>query len=528
MTKKKVIISAGVIVVLLSATAVYLSGYFGPTDSSETRICSRYNEQKNIIQVICDTTLPEIYGDIGKDNVLKRESADGTWFLNSSLIISAGAVLTINSPDVHWIKINSEGRSYAIPEVISSDRDISDSTPYLIHVFGGLDLNGIKITSWSPATGDYSRQKPDGSIPRPYITVEEQAQPSQIADSEIAYLGYNSPRKQGFSFYGGDRSNITGNRIHDLWYGFYSTGVGYIRLENNSIYDNMKYGIDPHTGSHDLLVTNNNIYNSRIGLICSLNCSNLLFENNVIKNNKEVGLMLSKGTVNSTARQNNITSSDTGISVSGSHSNNIEGNTLSQVSDGIAVKNNSSRNIIMDNVVFDAGDCAIMVGLGEGNIVTSNHLQRYKGGALCFSNGANNSTAQSNLIDGLGEYGIDVRGKDTKMNKFIDNHIQLSNSAIRVYNNTGSLFVANKVGNTNDHQYVVSGNSNLTLVKTHFVGDRIRSAGTESNVVTISNSGIIDVTVERQGANDTSTRYDTDRQPYIGNLSYATINLHSR
>ena len=114
------------------------------------------------------------------------------------------------------------------------------------------------------------------------------------------------------------------------------------------------------------------------------------------------------------------------------------------------------------------------------------------------------------------------------MNTFIDNHIQLSNSAIRVYNNTGSLFVANKVGNTNDHQYVVSGNSNLTLVKTHFVGDRIRSAGTESNVVTISNSGIIDVTVERQGANDTSTRYDTDRQPYIGNLSYATINLHSR
>ena len=64
MTKKKVILSAGVIVVLLSATAVYLSGYFGPTDSSETRICSRYNEQKNIIKVICDTTLPEIYSDI--------------------------------------------------------------------------------------------------------------------------------------------------------------------------------------------------------------------------------------------------------------------------------------------------------------------------------------------------------------------------------------------------------------------------------------------------------------------------------
>ena len=66
-----------------------------------------------------------------------------------------------------------------------------------------FSLDGVKITSWNPQTNNYATQRPDGTVPRPYITIEEQADPSHIVDSEIAYMGYDSPRKKGINFYGG-------------------------------------------------------------------------------------------------------------------------------------------------------------------------------------------------------------------------------------------------------------------------------------------------------------------------------------
>ena len=58
---------------------------------------------------------------------------------------------------------------------------------------------------------------------------------------------------------------------------------------------------------------------------------------------------------------------------------------------------------------------------------------------------------------------------------------------------TGTLFINNLVGNTNDHEYLISSNSTLNLVKTRFMGDAVRAAGTETNTVNIINSSIIDV-----------------------------------
>lgn len=134
-------------------------------------------------------------------------------------------------------------------------------------------------------------------------------------------------------------------------------------IENNTVHDNFKYGIDPHTGSHDMKIRNNDIHNSRIGLICSLECSNLIFEKNRIEGNKEVGLMFSKKTVNSTARLNNISLSNTGIAVSDSHSNSVYDNAVSRSVDGLSVKNNSSDNMVFNNTISDPKDCGIIVAL---------------------------------------------------------------------------------------------------------------------------------------------------------------------
>jgi mannuronan 5-epimerase len=150
--------------------------------------------------------------------------------------------LTINDT---WLKIES----YYLAAV-----DKEDIHPHNIEVYGALDVDNATITSWNSSRHYHERQYHDGRIPRPYIIVRENAGASSITNSELAYLGYNNSRSQDLNFYGGDNTNVTNNKIHDLWYGFYFDHLGYTRIEGNLVYNNTIYGIDPHTGSHDMIV----------------------------------------------------------------------------------------------------------------------------------------------------------------------------------------------------------------------------------------------------------------------------------
>jgi poly(beta-D-mannuronate) C5 epimerase len=518
LSKKNVtiIVSAAIVSLFLVSIAILtLSGFLSLwKDKPQILSCAQFSNETRAITVTCDFTLSEVHDAISDDSALKKESADGVWFLNSSIIISKGAVLTINPTEARWLKISSESFGKIEP------------TPYIIDVYGGFDIQGIRITSWNPLTNNYTYQRPEGTVPRPSIIVQEGADPSHIEDSEIAYLGYNSSRKHGISFYGGDRSVLSGNKIHDLWYGFFSTNVGHMIIENNDVYRNLRYGIDPHEGSHDFIIKGNYIYKSRIGLICSLQCSNMVFENNRIENNNEAGIMFSRDTVNSTARYNNITLSDTGISVSDSHSNRIYHNALLSNDYGVAIKNNSSENLLFDNIIYDPTECGILVGLGRNNTISENRVENYKESGICLTKG-NQNTFHSNIIDGLGKYAIDVRHGGIG-NSFSGNAINLASNAIRVYNNTGTLFINNKVGNTDGHQYLISGNSTLNLINTRFLGDRIRAAGMDINTVKIWNSGVLEILTNHAGNASDVSIYETDVKPYVAKLSYVTINLYSK
>ena len=58
----------------------------------------------------------------------------------------------------------------------------------------------------------------------------------------------------------GHGSVIRNNDIHHLYFGFYSVGVGGMVIENNKVHDMGHYGIDPHTGTHDMVIRNNTVY----------------------------------------------------------------------------------------------------------------------------------------------------------------------------------------------------------------------------------------------------------------------------
>ena len=96
-----------------------------------------------------------------------------------------------------------------------------------------------------------------------------------IQNSELAYLGYSCSGCGGVTFNGGENSILKNNDIHHIYKGFYSKGMKHMLIEGNRVYGNDKYGIDPHTGTYNMTIRNNTVFdNGNSGIICSLDCYN--------------------------------------------------------------------------------------------------------------------------------------------------------------------------------------------------------------------------------------------------------------
>ena len=348
--------------------------------------CISYDPSTNIITVTCNSaTLTDIDNQLNDNTILdKEQSNNGVWLLNAGIIVADKATLYINSTDTTWLKINADG-----------------DTEHIIEVYGNLKIDSVKITSWNPNTNDYAtipaydEDKEPELIP--YIIVEGEATgTTDITNSELAYLNY-------LSYYGGDGSVLKGNHIHDLWFGFYSSGVGDMIIEDNHIHDNTIYGLDPHTKTHDMIIRNNVVHgNGGIGIICSLDCYNITIEGNEVYNNADSGIMFSRNMYNSVARNNHVHDEVKGIFVSASHNNEVYNNTVSDSGDGIYLKAESSNNKIYHNTIINATSNGILVNTGASdNTFTSNTIINATGLGINVDEGSvnNNKFENNNLIN---------------------------------------------------------------------------------------------------------------------------------
>jgi parallel beta-helix repeat protein len=335
-----------------------------------------YDSSEKVIIVNCESTnLTGIYNQLRDSALLRRESTNGVWLLNAGITIEKDATLHINSTDVIWLKIVGDGES-----------------AHVIRVSGSLKIDSAKISSWNSETNDYIKFRTDkrlplalteeqleiNKLPRPYLFIDHANGSTNITNSELAYLGYdcNESMCHGLSFLGSESNTIKGNNIHHNNRGFYSSELGETILENNYVYTNYDYGIDPHTATHDVIIRNNTVYdNGGIGIICSLDCYNMMMEDNSVYNNVVAGMMLTRNTSNSVIRNNNISNESTGISISQSHNNEIYNNTLRDVKSGIDVKNNSYENLLFDNIIKRALNYGFRItDSPSGNILESNTI----------------------------------------------------------------------------------------------------------------------------------------------------------
>jgi parallel beta-helix repeat protein len=344
--------------------------------------CITYDSSTRSIMISCSSaSLTDINNKLHDSNVLAKQAIDSaSWLLNANLIIDKGSKFHINSTDTKWLKIISSSSA----GIHNNRRGATSGSSNVnsIHVFGSLNIDSVKITSWNPLTNTYvTLTTSNATIPRPYLRIEPGATgTTNIVNSEIAYLGFDTSfaglGAGGLNYYAGDGSILRGNNIHNLWYGPYLSGVGNMIIEKNQSHHNLNYGFDPHTGSHDIIIRNNLAHdNGQEGIICSVNCSNILFDNNRTYHNEKSGIMLSRNTYNSIVRNNFIYNEINGIHISQSHNNQVYNNTISNSVNGIDATPGSSNNNVHNNVIMNSKIAMLTDSSSPGNTFSSNKIK---------------------------------------------------------------------------------------------------------------------------------------------------------
>jgi parallel beta-helix repeat protein len=325
--------------------------------------CTEYDQTENTITVNCNSSFSDVARAVNDPKIM-GSLGNGVYILNATLEIADDITFEMNSskPDdnLQYLKIAHENG---------------------IIVYGKILIDGIKITSWNASSNDVIPQDINGTIRRGYIQFAA-SEGSQIINSEFGYLGDVEPGRRGFDLLGdgdGEPSHdmvIRRNKFHDMWFAFYSREAYNIIVDGNEYYNNIKYALDPHTVTHDMVISNNWLHHNPIGVICSNRCYNILIEGNVVEHNKDYGIFFSRNVHDSIARDNHVYNSSTGVMVSESPNNQIYNNTIQgATSQGIYLFNPevpddgvTEGNIIYNNTIINSEN-GIVAARSHDNIV---------------------------------------------------------------------------------------------------------------------------------------------------------------
>ncbi|MEW6168551.1 MAG: right-handed parallel beta-helix repeat-containing protein [Pseudomonadota bacterium] len=356
------------------------------------------------------------------------------WLLRANLIITDGATLLLHGPgiggDVGELRLLSDNGSTGFI--------------YVSAEHGELHIDSTLIRSWDPAAGGPDTDYGNG---RAYIRVrsklaDDDTTPLEsrmdVLDSEIAYLGYADSEAYGLvwkvigsapDLY--ERVNVYGDiinsYIHHNYFGVYTYGHQDGVWLDNEVAHNIKYGIDPHDDSDNLLIEGNDVHdNGNHGIIASKRCDHVVIRGNRSWGNVGNGIMLHR-------------SSDDGL---------IENNeTWLNTDSGVALFA-VKRAVVRNNTMLDNGKYGIRLSVGT-----------------------NDSRIERNEIAGSGKYGIYFyQGSDTpepgddgrnKRNEFWYNTIRdNADSAIKMSDSDDTIFSGNTY--SNNYRIFIFANSRKT------------------------------------------------------------------
>jgi mannuronan 5-epimerase len=348
---------ATVIALLLFSLTLISTQQVRFTDASTA--CVGYQGGVNTITITCDASFLDVVQAINDPGILEQEEQEGQYILKANLEVADGVSfeMTSSGDGLQYLKVAGENG---------------------IIVHGRILINGVIITSWDVSNEEVIPQDMNGTIRRGYVQFAA-SEGSQIINSEFGHLGDVEPGRRGFDLFGEGPSNdmvVRGSKFHDMWFAFYSNGAYNITVDGNEYYNNIKYALDPHTSTHDMIITNNWLHDNPIGVICSDRCWDILIEGNLVEDTTDIGIFFSRNMTDSIARNNHVINARVGILVSESPNNEIYNNTIEEAtSQGIRLLNPditddgvTEGNMVYNNVISSSED-GIAAARSQNNIV---------------------------------------------------------------------------------------------------------------------------------------------------------------
>src|SRR5215213_234647 len=327
--------------------------------TAEGGACIAYDQSESTITISCNASFQDVVQTINDPDIVEN-LGNGEYILKANLDVADGVSFSMTSNQdggLQYLKLAGENG---------------------IIVHGTILVNGVTITSWDTEEDDVIEQDMNGTIRRGYIQFAA-SEGSQIINSELGYLGDVEPGRRGFDLFGEGPSHdmeIRNSTFHNMWFAFYSNSAYNITVDGNEYYDNIKYALDPHTVTHDMIITNNWLHDNPIGAICSDRCYDILIEGNLVEDTTDIGIFFSRNMTDSIARNNHVINARVGILVSESPNNEIYNNTIEEAtSQGIRLLNPdivddgvTEGNMVYNNVISSSED-GIAAARSQNNIV---------------------------------------------------------------------------------------------------------------------------------------------------------------
>jgi parallel beta-helix repeat protein len=377
-----------------------------------------YDADSNTIRLreMAPTTLPAVSMALDQPDLL-RETAPGEWVLEANLHIEDDAALLITAPDVRWLKLYSDEDDFIWIKVLG----------------GRLDLTGVCVSSWDPTGPSVDENYKDG---RSFVLAREGAH-MEIRQSELRYLGYAADESYGLAWrQAGTTGLIIDSHLAHNYYGLYTYEVSDLIIRGNEVHHNVRYGIDPHTGSNRLLIENNIAHhNGKHGIILAESCSASVIRNNQSFHNGLHGIVLYQDS-NHNLVENNIV-----------YANGLQGINI----------NDAAENMIVDNVVFDNQETGIGIGQdSEENVILDNTVYSNREDGIYLYSDAEKNILRGNIVRDHPRYGIYIKSDDNRIEG--GNHV--FHNRIGIYLNTdnppdisreANLIYDNREGNIEQH-----------------------------------------------------------------------------
>lgn len=265
-------------------------------------------------------TLREVAGDTALRRLFHPAMEPPPAWRGRGIVIETGvldlAALARALPGPGWLDCTGEVCTLLAPLAVRPEATLvvgggtlrlSQEHGAAIISHGRLFVSDAAVEAWHLGQDRPAETGPAGRDFRPFIAGLEGGH-SLIRRSRLAHLGYQASLAYGLSFATVDRRRVTahpsadlvGNRIEDVYFGFYSFDADGVNVIGNHITAPHVYGIDPHDDTRNMLIAENLVEGARRshGIILSRRIHRSAVVRNVSRGSAKSGFFIDKASHN--------------------------------------------------------------------------------------------------------------------------------------------------------------------------------------------------------------------------------------